>query len=184
MPGGNPVSAHRERLAPVLIVLGLLIVLAAGLESLNRDLAYQPLLLALLLSVNLYQLWLRPRAAVFAAALILLVPGLFLYFHYYSAVALVPAFALVGKFTLSACLYRALCFLLAAALLPRGARRRQELQPPGYLRHLRHLRLLAALALPPLAAYLLPGMSLLFPAALTLFCAVLTIYLQRVKKHD
>lgn len=172
MDHSKPDAAKRERFVLCFFILGLLAVLLAGLKPMNRDLTYQPLLLALLVASHLYQLVLRPKAAIFTISVLVLVPGLFVFLHYYSAVALVPALVLVAKFALAACLYRALYILLAAALPPRSAR------------HLRHLQMLTALALPPLTAYLLIDASILFLTALTLASAVLAVYLMRVRNHD
>lgn len=169
MDRSKPDAAKREQRVLCFFILGLLAVLLAGLKPMNRDLAYQPLLLALLLASHLYQLVLRPKAAIFTISVLVPVPGLFVFLHYYSALALVPALMLAAKFALAACLYRALYILLAAALPPRSARR---------------LRMLTALALPPLTAYLLVEASILFLTALTLASAVLAVYLMRVRNHD
>lgn len=169
MPRSSPAAAKKERLALGLIILGLLAALLAGLKPLNRDPAYPPLLLALLLALSLYQLALRPGAAVFALSVLVPVPGLFVYLHYYSAVALLPAFALTAKVVLAACLYRALWALAAAVLPPRNAGK---------------VRLAAALALPPLAVTVLFGRSILLLTALTLTGALFAAYCGRLGRHD
>jgi hypothetical protein len=169
MPRSNPESTAAERVVLCLLTSGLLIVLLAGLRPLNRDLSYRPLLLALLAALCLYQLALRPRAVWFALALVLPAPGLFVFIHYYSAVALLPALAQVAAFSLAACLYRALHRLLGAVLPPRSGRT---------------VQLLAALALPFPAVTLPAGRSLPLLLALTLTAALLAVYLERVGGHD
>jgi len=158
-----------ERLALPAIILILAAALLAGLKTPDRDLAYQPLLLILLAAVSFYQLVLRPGSASFALAVLLPLPGLFVYLHYYSALALLPAFALAAKIVLAACLYRALDLLIG------------ELPAKG---NALKLRLAAALALPPLTVYLLLDIGILFLTALTLTSAVFAAYCGKVKKHD
>jgi hypothetical protein len=158
-----------ERLALPAIILILAVALLAGLKPPDRDLIYQPLALMLLAAMSFYQLVLRPGTATFALAVLLTLPGLFVYLHYYSALALLPAIKLTAKLVLAAGFHRALDLLIG------------ELPTQG---NALKLRLAAALALPPLTVYLLLDLSILLLTALALTGAVFAAYCGKVKKHD